>query len=92
MHDPGTSATTIEKVKAILRRDLKLGEGAIIPDEMPLAGGEFDIDSLDILLLVTSLEREFGIKIPNESVSRAAFASVTALAGFVDSRRAATGA
>ncbi|CAG0990719.1 acyl carrier protein [Phycisphaerales bacterium] len=84
-------STTLESVKSILRRDLKLGDDAVIADDMPLAGGDFDIDSLDILLLVTSLEKEFGIKIPNESVSRAAFTSVTTLANFVDSRRSLSG-
>jgi len=53
-------ASTGDRIKRILRRDLKLPEDARIEDGMPLLGGQFDLDSLDILLLVTSVEKEFG--------------------------------
>ncbi len=75
---------TNERIKALLRRDLKLGEDAEVRDDTPLLGGEFDLDSLDVLLLVTSIEKEFGIKIPNEAVGQDAFANVTTLARFVE--------
>jgi acyl carrier protein len=77
-------AGTTERIKRILRRDLKLPADATIDDAMPLVGGQFDLDSLDILLLVTSVEKEFGIKIASEKIGREAFASVATLAGFVD--------
>jgi acyl carrier protein len=80
-------AETVHRVKLVLRDCLKLGPNAVITDEMPLIGGDYDLDSLDILLVVTSIEKEFGIKIPNESLGRAAFASVSSLARFVDSMR-----
>lgn len=80
-------AETVHRVKIVLQECLKLGTAAAIPDEMPLIGGQYDLDSLDILLVVTSIEKEFGIKIPNESVGRAAFASVSTLASFVDTVR-----
>ena len=73
----------LEKLKSILRRDLKLGPTADVPDDMPLIGGQMDLDSLDILLLVSSVEKQFGIKIPNESVGRAMFADVSTLAAFI---------
>ncbi len=75
---------TNERIKALLRRDLKLGEDAEVRDDTPLLGGEFDLDSLDVLLLVTSIEKEFGIKIPNEAVGQDAFTNVTTLARFVE--------
>lgn len=75
---------TSERIKRILRRDLKLPEDAVIADAMPLVGGQFDLDSLDILLLVTSVEKEFGIKIASEKIGREAFASVATLSRFVD--------
>ncbi len=78
------SEATLNRLRAILRRDLKLGPDAPIPDDMPLAGGEFDLDSLDMLMLVTSVEKEFAIKINNEQLGREAFASVAALASFVE--------
>ena len=45
-------AELLEEIKQILRRDLKLGAEANIRDDMPLVGGDMDLDSLDILLLV----------------------------------------
>lgn len=82
------SDDTLRRVKEVLRESLKLGEDAPIADDMPLIGGEYDLDSLDILLVVTNIEKQFAIKIPNESVGREAFASVTTLAGFVERRGA----
>src|SRR6476661_5571531 len=82
----------LEHVKAIVRRDLKLGASARIPDDMPFFGGDVDMDSLDILLLVTSLEKEFGIKVPNAAVGRQVFENVTTLATFVQEQKSAGGA
>jgi len=74
----------MERIKALLRRELKLGDDAEVRDDTPLLGGEFDLDSLDVLLVVTSVEKEFGIKIPNEAVSQDAFVDVATLARFVE--------
>jgi len=78
------SDETRDRVKDLLRRELKLGHGAVIEDDAPLIGGEFDLDSLDVLLVVTSVEKEFGIKVPNEAVGKEAFANVSTLARFVE--------
>jgi acyl carrier protein len=85
--DRPSAVQTIETVKAVLRRDLKLGADAQISDDMPLIGGEFDLDSLDILLLVTSIEKEFGLRMGDKEISRDAFKSVATLAAFIDARR-----
>jgi 3-hydroxyacyl-[acyl-carrier-protein] dehydratase len=77
-------AQLLDRLKIILRRDLKLGAEAAIADEMPFFGSDIDLDSLDMLLLVTSVEREFGVKIPNEAVGRTVFESVTTLAKFIE--------
>jgi 3-hydroxyacyl-[acyl-carrier-protein] dehydratase len=77
-------------VKDILRRDLKLGPDVAIADDMPLFHGAIDIDSLDLLLVVASLEREFGVKIPSEAVGEATFRSVETLARFVQNHRDAS--
>jgi len=80
-------AGLLEDVKAILRRDLKLGADANIPDNMPLVGGDMDLDSLDILLLVSSVEKHFKIKIPNEVIGRWVFQDVSTLAKFIQDNR-----
>ena len=92
MGEASTSGPTIERIKTILRRDLKLGDGAVIGDDMALAGGEFDLDSLDLLLLIGSMEKEFGIRVVEGSIKRESFASVATLAAFVDEARRAKGA
>lgn len=80
------SPATIERIKNILRRDLKLGATAVIADTMPLAGGEMDLDSLDLLLLITSVEKEFGVKVANGTIGREVFRSVETLARFIDAQ------
>ena len=71
------------RVVEILRRDLKLGNDAPIDDEMPFFNSEADLDSLDILLLVASVEKAFGIKIANEQVGQTAFQNVRTLTQFI---------
>lgn len=79
--------TTVQTIRRILRRDLKLGEAVELPEDMPLVGGELDLDSLDVLLMLTSLEKEFGFKITSETIDRSAFATMRTLALYVDHRR-----
>lgn len=77
------SPEVLGHIKTILRRDLKLGPDAVIPDDMPFFGGDVDLDSLDILLLVTSIEKEFGLRIPNEAVGQTVFKNVTTLTNYI---------
>lgn len=72
-----------ERIRGILRRDLKLGASAELPDGMALIGGNMDLDSLDVLLLITNIEKEFGVKVASEDVGREAFETVGSLIGFV---------
>ena len=85
MAEPAHLEPIRERVKTIIRRDLKLGEVAIA-DDMPFFSSETDLDSLDMLLLVTSVEREFGIKIPSQEVGRSAFQSVDTLTRYIHER------
>jgi acyl carrier protein len=75
---------TLERVKSVLRSSLKLDDGAELSDEMPLIGSEYDLDSLDILLIVTNIEKEFGVRIREGTMDRGAFASIRTLADFVE--------
>ena len=75
---------TLDQIKVLLRRDLKLGPDIPIPDDMPFSGTEADFDSLDILLLLSSLEKQFHIKIPSEAVGKEIFRNVWTLAAYVD--------
>ena len=75
---------TLEQIKVLLRRDLKLGPDIAIPDDMPFSGTEADFDSLDILLLLSSIEKQFKIKIPSEVVGKEVFRNVSTLASYID--------
>lgn len=83
MHDPLPLSAITDRVTAVLRRDLKLGNDATIEQHTPLFGGDLDLDSIDALLLVASIEKEFGIKVPNEKIGRQVFGSVGTLAHYI---------
>jgi 3-hydroxyacyl-[acyl-carrier-protein] dehydratase len=87
MDGPTTDPQLRQRIKDILRRDLKLGPDARIDDDGPLFDSDADLDSLDMLLLVSSLEREFGIKIPSEAVGETVFRSVSTIAQYVAEHR-----
>lgn len=61
-----------------------------IPDHEPLIGGGLNLDSIDALELVVSLEKEFGIKIASSEESRTALASVASLAEYIRTHAAAS--
>ena len=58
-----------------------------IRDEDRLVGGNLGIDSIDVLELVLMLEKDYGVKIESKEMGVQAFASVRALAGFVEKNR-----
>jgi len=80
---PPSPAEVLARVQLILRRDLKLAPDAPIPPDMPFNGSDLDLDSLDILLLVTSIEKEFGVKIPSSEVGQAIFENVATLTDYI---------
>ncbi len=75
-----------ERLKRLIIESLHL-EGMtpeMIEDEAPLFGEGLGLDSVDALELVVAFEKEFSIRIEGEETTREAFASVSAMAGFVD--------
>ncbi len=86
MSIPTPDAETVDRIILIIRRDLMLGADADIDVQSKLFGSDFDMDSLDALLLMQSLEAEFGFKMASESFGPEVFESVASLAGFVISR------
>lgn len=75
-----------QRLATLIRRDLKLGAAVHITEDMALMGSDMDLDSLDILLLVTNIEKEFGIKISSSEVGQTPFRSVRTLADFIASK------
>jgi acyl carrier protein len=79
----------LKRIAAIVKRDLMLPPGMHLLPETPLFGGELDLDSLDALLLMQSLEAEFRFKMPTEAFGPEVFKNLTTLARFVDEQCAA---
>jgi acyl carrier protein len=81
-------ATIAQRIKHLLVDKLHL-EGLSpesIDDDMPLFGEGLGLDSVDALELVVALEKEFALRIQSHEVGREAFASVAALAAYVEGR------
>ena len=79
----------IEKLKAGIVAALNLNDvkPENIREDEPLFGAGLGLDSIDALELVVMLERDYGIIIQDQDVARKAFASVRALAEFVEAQR-----
>jgi len=84
------SGSLEDRIAAIIHRDLMLGEDVALTPDTPLFGGDLDLDSLDALLLMQSLEAEFGFKMATEAFGPDVFQNVACLARFVEEQRATT--
>ena len=59
-----------------------------IRDDMPLFGPEgLGLDSIDALELVVSLEKHFGVSVPNSDVAKNALATVNTIADYVEQHK-----
>ena len=87
MPNSSPPSDTFVRVEKLMRRDLKLGGDIEINEDTPFFGSSADIDSLDILLLLGSIEKEFGLKIPSEAVGREVFKNVGTLVRYIDEHR-----
>lgn len=67
--------------------DLRGKSEADIPDDSPLFGEGLKLDSLDALQLAVALEERFGVELPEGEQGKLVFASVNAIAAFLESRK-----
>nr|UXE44720.1 acyl carrier protein [uncultured bacterium] len=67
--------------------DLRGRSESDIADDAPLFGDGLKLDSLDALQLAVALEERFGFQIPDGEEGRRIFASVSAIADYVASKR-----
>ncbi len=52
-----------------------------------LVGGDLGIDSIDVLEMVVMVEKDYGIVINSQEVGQQVFASLTALAAYIQAHR-----
>jgi acyl carrier protein len=81
--------TTAARIRDLVLRSTQwTGSPDELTDELSLIEGQV-IDSFDLLTLISALEHEFGLDIPDEDLLFDNFASVGQIAAYVNSRRAA---
>jgi acyl carrier protein len=77
--------STFERVVAILKDTLQLGEKAsALQPGSALLGGLPEFDSMAVVTVVTMIEDELGITIDDDELSADTFATVGGLAEFLD--------
>ena len=54
-----------------------------IGDDDQLVGGEFGIDSIDILEIVIMIDKDYGVLIDNRKLGEKVFQSIRTLAGYI---------
>ena len=59
-----------------------------IDSDARLVGGDLDIDSIDVLELVMMIERDYGLVIDSRELGAEVFASLRALADYIQKNRA----
>lgn len=77
-------------VREILQVDLKF-TGMDLPDDLALVGSGLSLDSLDLLMLVTGLEKRFGHKIPQAKLGPKTMGTIGGFVDFAHSELVAAG-
>ena len=82
----------VSEIKRLMidQLDLRGKQESDIEDDAALFGGGLGLDSLDALQLAMAIEERFGVRVPEGDEGRRVFASVNAIARFVEERREAT--
>lgn len=77
---------TRTKLKRAMVEDLHLEDVSPgdIEDDAPLFGEGLGLDSLDAIELVVLVQRRFGVDMRDAEAANAAFASINALAEYID--------
>ena len=81
--------TLIEELKVKIIKALNLEDvtPADVPPDAPLFEAGLGLDSIDALELVVLLEKDYGIAVQDMAVAKKAFASLEALAAFIQENR-----
>lgn len=79
-----------QEVLRVLDEVLSLnGRSAAFTRDTPLLGAIPELDSMAVVTLITTLEEQLGIMVPDDEIDGSTFASVGALVDFVTGRLAA---
>lgn len=75
------------KTKLITLLNLTDVTPADFAEDAQLVGGELGIDSIDVLEMVVMVEKDYGVVINSQEVGEKVFASLTALAAYIEAHR-----
>lgn len=75
----------IEKVKQMIIDSLRIEDmsPAEIDSDAPLFGEGLGLDSIDALQLVVSMEKDFGVVVPDAATGSKVFVSVRSMADYI---------
>jgi acyl carrier protein len=80
----------LQEVKSLLDEVLSLGgRGQQFSADTVLLGGIPEFDSMAVVALITAMEERFGIVVDDDEIDGSTFATVGALAAFIDAKTAA---
>ena len=83
-----SSSNTLNEVREVIIETLGVQSNpAELTASTPLFGSLPEFDSMSVVLLVTELEKRFGIKIDDSEVSGDLFATLGTLVEFIDDKR-----
>jgi len=90
-HCMDTNTELKQKIKQLMVENLMLQVTAEeIGDDQPLFGPEsLGLDSVDALQLVVALDKNFGLKIPDQAAAKSILGSVSSMATAVEKHQAA---
>ena len=82
-----------QRIKALMVENLMLQvTAAEIGDDQLLFGpGSLGLDSVDALQLVVALDKNFGLKIPDQAAAKEVLKNVNTIAAAVQAKQATTG-
>jgi len=84
------SETLEQRIKRLIVDTLNLTDvdPGDIDDDQPLMGSDLGLDSIDVLELVVSIEKEFGVKLSSSEAAKEALSSVRSMARQIRTQQA----
>lgn len=82
-----SATTTSERVVAVLREVLALGDDVELAPTTGLFGSLPELDSLALVELITALEVEFGFEMDEDDITAENFEDVDCLVHYVEANR-----
>ena len=79
--------STLNDVKKVLAQSLQLGARAdMLTEDSPLLGALPELDSMAVVMILTSLEEHFGFTVEDDEISADTFATLGTLTAFAEQK------